>query len=348
MMAWARKKRPRQEPGELAQEQIPTPARTKVNDLGSKLLVGGVYGAIALGLLSGCGALGMSVMSSGAETAPVVETMNTATAEGTAVSYVTAWLTASRQDQSLLSAYVKEDSRKVPETPLAVRDVAVAGVEKTEDPDVISVLVAAHVEQRTELEQDGQTPKNTTSSAPASASTEAKTSAKPAPTTYALRYYQVAVKQTEGTVQVIGYPTPARGPRQGEAVSLGYPHRISTTTDLGNTLEGFLQSYGAGKGDVTRYLAATDTLEAITPAPYTELVIEDLRTSKKLEELPDGEAVRVLIQAEGVLPDASQSRMGATFPVTVARRDGRWEVISLDPAPLLAPESESRSATPTS
>ena len=210
MMAWARKKRPRQEPGELAQEQIPTPARTKVNDLGSKLLVGGVYGAIAMGLLSGCGALGMSVMSSGAEKAPVVETMNTATAEGTAVSYVTAWLTASRQDQSLLSAYVKEDSRKVPETPLAVRDVAVAGVEKTEDPDVISVLVAAHVEQRTELEQDGQTPKNTTSSAPASASTEAKTSAKPAPTTYALRYYQVAVKQTEGTVQVIGYPTPAR------------------------------------------------------------------------------------------------------------------------------------------
>ena len=203
MMAWARKKRPRQEPGELAQEQIPVPARTKVNDLGSKLLVGGVYGAIALGLLSGCGALGMSVMSSGAEKAPVVETMNTATAEGTAVSYVTAWLTASRQDQSLLSAYVKEDSRKVPETPLAVRDVAVAGVEKTKDPDVISVLVAAHVEQRTELEQDGQTPKNTTSSAPASASTEAKTSAKPAPTTYALRYYQVAVKQTEGTVQVL-------------------------------------------------------------------------------------------------------------------------------------------------
>lgn len=71
MMAWARKKRPRQEPGELAQEQIPAPARTKVNDLGSKLLVGGVYGAIGLGLLSGCGALGMSVMSSGAEKAPV-------------------------------------------------------------------------------------------------------------------------------------------------------------------------------------------------------------------------------------------------------------------------------------
>ena len=105
-MAWARKKRPRQEPGELAQEQIPTPARTKVNDLGSKLLVGGVYGAIALGLLSGCGALGMSVMSSGAEKAPVVETMNTATAEGTAVSYVTAWLTASRQDQSLLLSLI--------------------------------------------------------------------------------------------------------------------------------------------------------------------------------------------------------------------------------------------------
>ena len=85
MMAWARKKRPRQEPNELAEQQ--TPARTKVNDLGSKLLVGGVYGAIGLGLLSGCGALGMSVMSSGAETAPVVETMNTATAEGTCLLY---------------------------------------------------------------------------------------------------------------------------------------------------------------------------------------------------------------------------------------------------------------------
>lgn len=346
-MAWAWR-RPRQEAAESLEEQTPTPAHTKVNDLGSKLLVGGVYGAIGLALLSGCGALGMSVMSSGADKAPVVEAVNTATAEGAAVSYVTAWLTASREDQSLLSAYVKEDSRKVPETPLAVRDVAVAGVEKTKDPDVISVLVAAHVEQRTELEQDGQTGQKVPAADQASASPETQTTPEPAAPTYALRYYQVAVKHKDGAVQVIGYPTPAPGPRQGESVSLGYPHRISVTTDFGTTLEGFLQSYGAGKGDVTRYLGANSTLQAIDPAPYTELVIEDLRTSKKLEELPDGESVRVLIQAEGVLPDARQSRMGATFPVTVAQRDGRWEVISLDPAPLLAPASESRSATPTS
>lgn len=347
-MAWAWKSRPQRDRAEPAEEQTPAPARTKVNDLGSKLLVGGVYGAIGLALLSGCGALGVSVMSSGMEKAPTVEALNTATAEGTAVSYVTAWLTASREDQSLLSRYVKEDSRKVPETPLTVRDVAVAGVEKTEDPDVVSVLVSAHVEERTELEQDGPTAKEAASLAQASASPEARTAPEPAPTTYALRYYQVAVQVKDGAVQVIGYPTPAPGPRQGESVSLGYPHRISTTTDFGTTLEGFAQAYGAGKGDVTRYLEATSTLQAIDPAPYAELVIEDLRTSKKLEELPDGETVRVLIQAEGVLPDARQSRMGVTFPVTVAQRDGRWEVISLDPAPLLAPESESRSAAPTS
>ena len=137
------------EPAAEAPEQnSPTPAKSKVNSLASRILLYGFYGAMVLCL----GLSGLAVVlaaSTASQPAPTVEVPDTSTAEGVATSYVSAWLRATRDDQSLLEPYI--GGTKIPQLPvepLGVRDVAVAGVQRGQDPSITSVTVAAHVEQR--------------------------------------------------------------------------------------------------------------------------------------------------------------------------------------------------------
>lgn len=331
----------------------PTPAKSRVNHLGARLGVIGFYAGAAL-------CLGMSgtalVAASAASSTPVstVSTPDTSPAEATAVSYVTAWLTATQDDQKLLEPYLSgRPVYQLPRTPLTVRDVAVARATPTSEPDVVSVVVSAHVEQPQSAEEKKAKGGSLTDrmNAQASATPEGST---PAEHTEAapleLRFYQVAVRTTGDTAQVIGFPTPTAGPGAGKEVSLDYPQRLTLDSQLGTTMDGFLQAAYAGKGDVSRYLAPGYGLQPITPAPYTAIHITDVRTDQVLDDVPAGQPVRVLIQAEAELPDADGSRQKVTVPVTVTQRDNRWEVTSLDPAPAIAPATTDTpaSTTPTS
>lgn len=341
------------------------PAKSKVNDLATRLLMYGFYGLVLLGF-------GLSVLavilaaSSAGEPEVKAEVVDTSPAESMAASYVSAWLRASRDDQSLLEPYIGGTRVPLlPVEPLAVRDVAVAGVQRGEDPSITSVTVAAYVEQPTGATKSPGAPAGdgeslsiierataaptTPAPSPAAASGSPSTTpeAKATPTAYQLRYYQVAVREeTPGRLQVIGYPTPVPGPAQGEAISLDYATRITPDTELGKMLEGFLQAYAAGQSDVSRFLAADYKLAAIEPAPYTRLHIQEIRTNEAVDPVQPGTPVRALIQAEAELPDERGSRMGVTVPVTVTYRDGRWEVTSLDPAPLIDPTAQSTPSTP--
>ena len=356
------------EPAAEAPEQnSPTPAKSKVNSLASRVLLYGFYGAMVLCL----GLSGLAVVlaaSTASQPAPTVEVPDTSTAEGVATSYVSAWLRATRDDQSLLEPYI--GGTKIPQLPvepLGVRDVAVAGVQRGQDPSITSVTVAAHVEQRSgapstpgapqaadateSLSLVEQATASSTSSAspspsPSSASPSPAAGATAKPVPYTLRYYQVAVhEQAPGQLQVIGYPTPVPGPAHGDPVTLNYSQRVGPDTDLGKMLDGFLQAYGAGRSDVSRFLAPGYKLAAIDPAPYTRLFIQEIRTAQALDSVQPGTPVRALIQAEAELPDERNSRMGVTVPVTVTFRDGRWEVTSLDPAPLI--DTSAPQSTPT-
>lgn len=354
------------EPAAEAPEQnSPTPAKSKVNSLASRVLLYGFYGAMVLCL----GLSGLAVVlaaSTASQPAPTVEVPDTSTAEGVATSYVSAWLRATRDDQSLLEPYI--GGTKIPQLPvepLGVLDVAVAGVQRGQDPSITSVTVAAHVEQRSGapsapqgaeatkslslLEQATASPTSSASPSPspsaASPSPAAGATAKPVP--YTLRYYQVAVhEQAPGQLQVIGYPTPVPGPAHGDPVTLNYSHRVGPDTDLGKMLDGFLQAYGAGRSDVSRFLAPDYKLAAIDPAPYTRLYVQEIRTDQALDSVRPGTSVRALIQAEAELPDENGSRMAVTVPVTVQFREDRWEVTSLDPAPLIDDSTPQNTPTP--
>lgn len=334
-------------------KETTTPAKSRVNHLGARLGVIGFYTGAAL-------CLGMSgtalVAAAAVNTTPVaaVTAPDTSPAESTAVSYVTAWLTATQDNQSLLEPYM--DGRPVyqlPAVPMVVRDVSVAGVQVTKDPSVVSVLVSAHVEQPQGGDEEKKAAGSLSERLNAQAS-QTKSSPQSATSTtppeLQLRYYQVAVRTTGGAVQVIGFPTPAAGPEKGGEVALAYPQRLTLDSGLGKTMDGFLQAAYAGKGDVTRYTAPGVGLRPVEPAPYKAMHITDVRTDQALEDVPAGTPVRVLIQAEAELPDARGSRQGVTVPVTVTNRENRWEVTSLDPAPAIAPATTDTpaSTTPTS
>lgn len=240
------------EPAAEAPEQnSPTPAKSKVNSLASRVLLYGFYGAMVLCL----GLSGLAVVlaaSTASQPAPTVEVPDTSTAEGVATSYVSAWLRATRDDQSLLEPYI--GGTKIPQLPvepLGVLDVAVAGVQRGQDPSITSVTVAAHVEQRSGapsapqgaeatkslslLEQATASPTSSASPSPSpsAASPSPAAAATTKPVSYTLRYYQVAVhEQAPGQLQVIGYPTPVPGPAHGDPVTLNYSHRVGPDTDL--------------------------------------------------------------------------------------------------------------------
>ncbi|MFJ7140038.1 hypothetical protein [Micrococcus luteus] len=354
------------EPAAEAPEQnSPTPAKSKVNSLASRVLLYGFYGAMVLCL----GLSGLAVVlaaSTASQPAPTVEVPDTSTAEGVATSYVSAWLRATRDDQSLLEPYI--GGTKIPQLPvepLGVLDVAVAGVQRGQDPSITSVTVAAHVEQRSGapsapqgaeatkslslLEQATASPTSSASPSPSpsAASPSPAAAATTKPVSYTLRYYQVAVhEQAPGQLQVIGYPTPVPGPAHGDPVTLNYSHRVGPDTDLGKMLDGFLQAYGAGRSDVSRFLAPDYKLAAIDPAPYTRLYVQEIRTDQALDSVRPGTSVRALIQAEAELPDENGSRMAVTVPVTVQFREDRWEVTSLDPAPLIDDSTPQNTLTP--
>ena len=151
-----------------------------------------------------------------------------------------------------------------------------------------------------------------------------------------MRYWQVAVHVgSGGQVQVVGYPTPVPAPPgTDKELVLDYSERLDPTTELGQTVNGFLQSYVAGQGDTSRYVASGSTVRGIEPAPYAQAHLRELRADQPVEDAA-GQPVRLLVQAEAELPSSEGDRQAITIALTMQKREDRWEVTTVDPAPLI-------------
>ncbi|MDK7020748.1 hypothetical protein QP276_18720, partial [Proteus mirabilis] len=110
-----------------------------------RAMVAGVYGLIGLGALGGV--LGVAGALSPAETvAAPVEYVPTTSAEGAALTYVTAWLQATQTDQELVKETSGSGLPVAPFKPLRFSNVAVADAQRSPDSDVVAVTVSALVE----------------------------------------------------------------------------------------------------------------------------------------------------------------------------------------------------------
>lgn len=214
---------------------------------------------------------------------------------------VVTWLTTTQEDPDALLALIK-DARiaGLSRTAFVVDDPAVAGITFVDD--TWSVTVALTVTD-------------------ANQSTER-------------RYFQIPVRYAEEGLTAITLPTPVSAPPVTVGSTTGYRTQVDTSSSLGQTVGQFLSAYTAGAGDVSRYLTPGVFLAPLTPAPYTEVQLSEIRAvgEQPSEAAQDGTQIRVLALGTAVVTDEQTSNVA--YALTVTARAGRWEISAIDPAPV--------------
>ena len=304
---------------------------SKTQAQGSEWTAGRAFGqkAITAGLLVAvaCGPLALVTAGINGQARPAVAhvtgeqplTAQQQSAGEHGAAFVAAWLSATRDDQGTLATYINPSAiGQLSATPWKYRDLAVVSVEKTDESDLMSVVVAANVEEFDMESESGLT-------------------------VWPRRYFAVTVRVTDAGLSVVGLPAPIAAPAKEEsAVRLAYGQTVLQTSSARQTVEAFLSAYLAGSGDVSRYVSPGSEISPITPAPYMTLTVSDVKSDVEPSDTPRTGSVRVLATAE--VTSASDQRLTTTYALTLTARDGRWETTSVDLAPL---ESVTTGAAPS-
>jgi len=91
-----------------------------------------------------------------------------------------------------------------------------------------------------------------------------------------------------------------------------------------------------GTGDVTRYVSPGTSITSVAPAPYSAVRVLEVRTDQDLRDspmvVPRGSDLHVLVTAAATV--SAEQQITVQYPLTLKVRASRWEVASLDPAPL--------------
>ena len=305
---------------------------SKAQAQGSEWTAGRAFGqkAITAGLLVAvaCGPVALVTAGVNGQARPAVAqvtgeqplTAQQQSAGEHGAAFVAAWLSATHDDQGTLATYINTAAiGQLSATPWKYRDLAVVSVEKTDESDLMSVVVAANVEEFDMESESGLT-------------------------VWPRRYFAVTVRVTDAGLSVVGLPAPIAAPAKEEsAVRLAYGQTVLQTSSARQTVEAFLSAYLAGSGDVSRYVSPGSEISPITPAPYMTLTVSDVKSDVEPSDTPaTGSVVHVLATAE--VTSASDQRLTTTYALTLTARDGRWETTSVDLAPL---ESVATGAAPS-
>ncbi|MFF3617267.1 conjugal transfer protein [Streptomyces sp. NPDC002580] len=146
-----------------------------------------------------------------------------------------------------------------------------------------------------------------------------------------VRYFAVpvAVDRAGTGFTVMAEPGVVAGPVLIDAASS--PYRVSVPEgDLSAAVGEFLAAYLTGSGEVGRYLAPGVELLAVSPAPYTAVVVQGVSAVEEAAGgwVPgEGSRVRVLARVEA--RDAG-GRWPLAYEVALRARSGRWEVAGLE------------------
>jgi len=148
------------------------------------------------------------------------------------------------------------------------------------------------------------------------------------------RFYRVPVLRTRiGAFVSASLPYEVAGPLGARSPSLavGSGDHPSSADPVAVSVGQFLGALLAGKGDLSRYMAPDSTVKAIVPVPFTAVEVTDI-ASRKI----GGDANHIEVDAAAVAVDAGGRLASLTYPLELARREGRWEVVRILSAPSLA------------
>ncbi|MFB8087324.1 conjugal transfer protein [Streptomyces sp. NPDC055992] len=161
-----------------------------------------------------------------------------------------------------------------------------------------------------------------------------------------LRYFQVAVRSgAGGALAAAALPAEVAAPLSGEAPSLAYGQSVPlpAADPAGQTLSGFFAAYLARSGQLDRYLSPGTALSAISPAPYTRVEVAQVAETGTNDPgaqkaVPADGARRELLVQVAATDTAGQQRPLA-YAIAITARDGRWEIASVEGAPVLSKDS---------
>ncbi|MEV4616803.1 conjugal transfer protein [Kitasatospora sp. NPDC049258] len=296
---------------------------------------------LALGPLLGGTALYLAPATAGpaqpqpAVSAPAVGAQGAA---GFAQLFVAAYISAGDGDQAKLAAYYPGAADIRLEGAPGRRSgeqLAVVRLRQT-DRDVWSVTVAARV-----VAASGSGTAAVASSPGGEGGPGGRAAA-------AVRYFQVPVGTGAAGGGVTGYvalsmPAEVSAPPRIAAPGLVYgPRRPALPGDpLTQAVSAFLGAYLTGAGELDRYLAPGTQVSAISPAPYSAVVVDQLAVEGERGGDPamavpgDGTRVRLLVVLRAVGRDLVRAPLA--YALTVRARAGRWEIAAVDGAPAEAP-----------
>lgn len=125
------------------------------------------------------------------------------------------------------------------------------------------------------------------------------------------------------------------------ALTLTVPH---PDDPIAATADAFLRSLLSGAADPTRYVAPNADIPPMQDAPFTEVRLERIAV---VEAEPDATRVRVAISGSTI----ERIAFDLFYELTLAQRDGRWEVTAMSGAPTASArvrEQPSTSVSPES
>lgn len=298
---------------------------TQGSAIGAKVVTGLALSALLCGPLALAVGLGAAARPAIAQQQQVDAGLTTTQqkAGGYAVGLVSAWLSATKDDHQALGEYLDlaTVTSVLSTEPWVYRDLSVVSIEEPENIDApensefVAVVISASVRE-TSYDSEGN-----------------------ARDIWPRRYWQVMVAAVDGSLKAVGLPAPVEAPTTATAVRTDYGTRLSDKDAAGQTVVDFLTAYLTGAGEVDRYITPGAEISAIAPAPFTQIQpLELLGNAEPSQDPRDGEELHVL--ATVAAGNVDSRVLPATYAILLTARAGRWEVLSIEPAPNIPEESE--------
>lgn len=146
------------------------------------------------------------------------------------------------------------------------------------------------------------------------------------------QYYRVAVSVVDGRLRALSTPAAVSPPARGLDLAQSYSTTCAADSPLAQVASGFLQALLTGSGDLGRYVTSDSTVEALRPPPFASVESATV-TADDSECGARSASARVLAT---VTPKADGAVTPAlSYPLTMVRAAGQWQVRSVDPVPAL-------------
>ncbi|MEK0098552.1 conjugal transfer protein [Streptomyces sp. A475] len=179
-----------------------------------------------------------------------------------------------------------------------------------------------------------------------------------------MRFFQVAVEADRdgGPLAALARPAEISAPTGSvpkAELAYGAPLPAQASDPAVDTLNQFFAAYLSGSGELGRYISPGTRLSPVRPAPYRSATVTQVAAETAFQDsdgdgrigAPAGrERLRLVVGIKSARPDGIARPLA--YALTLAGRDGRWEVAALDatpqitlPAPPTTPGSPSGSPT---